>query len=533
MTLAETDFREHAARRFERKTRRWARPGDLARELDPDTKDSPALRLIDQELAALADHKVPGNALAVFMPPQEGKSQRVSRRFPEWLLAHQPGLRISIVSYEKELATRWGRQILRDIRHAGDTLPIEVMPDSSAAGRWDTPDGGGIYCVGIGGALTGQPSDVLIIDDPLKGREEAESVAYRERAWDWFENVAVERLAPDGIVVLICTRWHTDDLAARVLSRPNPLRWRVLSMPAIADDRDVLGRRAGEEFPSVRARARGYFAMLRANMSAYVFSSVYQQNPVAAAGNFFRRTAFRYWRPTDGIDPAYRMRGGAISGAWIDCEGLRVDLIDCWRFATVDVAASTKTSADWTVVSVWAISRSGDLILLDRARGHVEMGDHFSMAKPLRAKWKFDVLFVERQFYSKTMVNDARAAGVPVAELTADKDKLTRAIPAAARLHAGKVWFPSYQFAPWVETEWEPELLSFDKGSHDDQVDTFSYAARVASAHWLPPPPPKRNRPQVDSADMREIAKAYAAGTGNGNGHNGDGPPDIMTMPLG
>jgi hypothetical protein len=88
-------------------------------------------------------------------------SQRISRRFPEWLLSHNPALRVAIVSYEQEMAVRWGRQILRDIRHDAGVLGITVMADSSAAGRWDTPEGGGIYCIGIGGALAGRPVDVL------------------------------------------------------------------------------------------------------------------------------------------------------------------------------------------------------------------------------------------------------------------------------------------------------------------------------------------------------------------------------------
>jgi predicted phage terminase large subunit-like protein len=528
--LADTDFREHTARRFEKRARRWARPGDLARALDPGTRDSAPLRLIDAELAALANHRVPADALAVFLSPQEGKSQRISRRFPEWLLAHDPSLRIAVVSYEAEMAVRWGRQIKRDIAHADrSVMDVKIMADSSAAGRWDTPEGGGLYCTGIGGALAGRPVDVLIIDDPVKGREEAESPVFRERAWEWWESVAIERMAPGGIVVLMMTRWHTDDLAGRILSRPSPLRWRVLTMPAIAGDRDVLGRAPGEEFPSVRGRAVGHFRNLQATLSAYTFASVYQQTPVAAAGNFFRRQAFRYWRMSDGLDAAHRLRGGAISGAWIDCEGTRVDLADCWRFATVDVAASTSTSADWTVVSVWAIGRGGDLILLDRSRARVEMADHFAMARPLRQRWKFDVLFVPREWWTKTLTTDAQAAGIPVAEVVTDKDKVTRAIPAAARLHAGKVWFPAYELAPWVETEWEPELLGFNKAAHDDQVDTFSAAARVASAHWVPPPPPRRYRPVHESPFLEQVGAAYAAATGNGH----EGPADLMNMPLG
>jgi predicted phage terminase large subunit-like protein len=532
-TLPESDFREHAARGFEKRPRAWARPGDLARALDPGIRDTPALELIDAELVKLADHAVPADALAVFMPVQEGKSQKVSRRFPEWLLAANPALRIAIVSYEKELATRWGRQILRDIRHDPARLPIGVMPDSSAAGRWDTPEGGGIYCTGIGGPLAGQPADVLIIDDPHKGRAEAESPVYRDAAWDWWENVAIERLAPGGIVVLVATRWHTDDLPGRILSRPGPLRWRVLSMPAIAGDRDVLGRTPGEEFPSARGRAPGYFTRLAASMTPYVFQSVYQQTPVAAAGNFFRRAAFRYWTADAGLDPA-PMLAHPGAPAWIRVEGAPADLADCYRFATVDLAASVKTSADWTVIAVWAITRDGSLILLDRARGRVEMADHFTMARPLRARWRFDTLFVPREFWGKTLTEDARAAGVPVAEVVTDTDKVTRAIPAAARLHAGKVAWPAPDMpgCRWVSDEWEPELLAFDRGEFDDQVDTFSAAARVAAAHWLPPPPARRPGKDQRSPDYREIDRAYAAATGNGH-HPGQAPPDLMTLPLG
>lgn len=531
------DWREYAARHFEPSPRRWATPGELAAALDPRTRTSPALDLIDQALADLVDGDE-HDALAIFMAPQEGKSERVSRRFPEWLLAHDPALRIPIVSYEKEMAVRWGRQIKRDIAHADRRImDITVRADSSAAGRWDTPEGGGVFCTGLGGALSGKPADVLIIDDPVKGRAEAESAVYRQAAWDWWENVALERLSGNARVCLIQTRWHTDDLAGRILSRPGPLRWRVLTIPAIAVAGDPLGRAPGEEFPSVRGRRPGYFTSRRATMSAYVFSSVYQQNPVAAEGNMFRRAAFRFWRVPAGMpDPGAVLAAGRMAGAWLEMEGRRVDLADpaVWRFATVDVAASTSTSADWTVVSVWAIDREGDLILLDRRRARVEMGDHFAMVRPLRARWRFDVCYVEKQFYSKTLVADARAAGVPVELVTADKDKVTRAIPAAGRIHAGKAWFPAATAGcecgecpdgAWLD-EWCDELAAFPAGANDDQVDTLSYAARIAAAHWVPPGPPAR--PEPASPELARIEQAYAAATGNG--HHG---PDLMTMPLG
>lgn len=508
---------EYAARYFEPKTRRHPSPGALARDLDPKTGTSAALDLIDAELVNLLDDDE-HDALMIFMPPQEGKSQRVSRRYPEWLLEDDPAVRVAIVSYELDIALRWGRDIKQDIKLSGGKLPISIRQDSSAAGRWETPQGGGVYCVGIGGPLTGRPVDVLIIDDPVKDRAAAESPKIRQAAWDWWESVAIERLAPGSKVVLIQTRWHEDDLAGRIMSRPSPLRWKVLEIPAIAGHGDPLGRVPGEELESVRGRAPGHFSRLHETMSAYVFSGVYQQKPTAAEGNLFRRAAFRYWRPAMAVP-------GRL-GTWLDLEGRQLDLEDpaVWRFATIDVAASVKTQADWTVVAVWAIDRQADLILLDRARAHAEMADHFALVKPLRDRWHFDVCYVERQFYSRTLVTDAQASGIPVAEVTADTDKITRAIPATGRVHAGKVWFPGQ--ASWLD-EWCDELAAFPKGAHDDQVDTLSYAARIVAAHWTPAQPPPRQVKLPRSVE--EIELAYSAATGNGHG----GPPDLMNMPLG
>jgi predicted phage terminase large subunit-like protein len=514
---------EYAARAFEPKPRRYETPGALARALDPLAKTSPALDLIDGELVELAEGRTDHNALAIFMPPQEGKSQRVSRRFAEWLLDHDPTLRIAIVSYELDLAVRWGRDIKQDVALAGDRLGISIRRDSAAAGRWETYTGGGVYCVGIGGPLTGRPVDILIVDDPVKDRAAAESAKVRESTWDWWESVALTRLAPDAKVVLIQTRWHEDDLAGRLAVRPSPLDWKALTIPAIAGDTDPLGRAPGEELPSVRGRAPGYFRRLQAGMSPYVFAGVYQQNPVAPEGNFFRRATFRYWRQAD---------PWADGRERLDLEGLAVTLTDAWRFMTVDVAASVKTSADFTCAAVWAMSVEGELILLDRRRARVPEHDHFKMVGPLRERWGADVVFVERGFFATTLVDDARAAGVPVAPLEADADKVTRAVPAAGRLHAGRVWFPAETSGcecgncpdgVWLD-EWCDELAAFDKGAHDDQVDTFSYAARVATARWVAPKdPPRKARPAAETA----VAVAHRSATGDGKRDL-----DIMNVPY-
>jgi predicted phage terminase large subunit-like protein len=484
--------------------------------MDPDTKSSPALNAINQAVTELMADDSPYNALIVSMPAQEGKSTLCARRLPEWVLDREPDAQVAIVSYQDEMAIRWGREIKWDAAVAPpDTFRVHIRRDSSAAGRWDTQEGGGVYCTGVGGPLTGRSvGRLLVIDDPVKDRAAAESATIRQSTWDWWESVALTRFGSRTRVVLIMTRFHEDDLAGRILSRPSPLKWRQLRIPAVAETDDEIGRAPGEELASVRGREPGYFLNRRATMSPYVFAGMYQQTPTAPEGNFFRRASFRYWRPMPAWNDG-RQR--------IDCEGTPVTLDDCWRFATVDVAASTRTSADFTVIAVWAVTPEGFLVLLDRARARVEMHDHFALLPPLAATWRFDQAYVEKVFYSSTFVKDAQAAGYAIAEVIADTDKVTRAIPAAGRIHAGRVWFPAE--APWLD-EWCDELAIFPQGAHDDQVDTFSYAARVLVNEWTPGRTTGITRTAVTPFE-RSVAAAHHSATGDGKTDL-----DIMNVPF-
>lgn len=442
----------------------------MGQDLDPiHTEQTAHLELVDRELVSLMDDPEAPDRLMLFMPPQEGKSQRVSRRFPLWLLAHDPTLRIGIVSYESESATRWGRQIKRDLE-ANPELGIRLVQDSRAAGRWETDRGGGLYCVGINGALTGKPLDVLIVDDPVKDRAAAESRLIRETAWSFWENVGKLRLSSRGKVVLVMTRWHHDDLAGRLMAK-EPGEWRIVSIPGIAEDGDILGRDPGEELASVQHRLPGYFRKLMESMSRYVFLSLIQQRPSSAEGNLFKREDGRYWEPV-GSD-----RFLVDSMTW--------PLSDCRRFITVDLATSLRSSADYSVAAAWAITPNGDMLLLDRKRERVEEGGHFDLVDSLRSRWlgPYDVVHVESRMFGTTLVYAAGRRGIPIRELKADADKLTRALVAADLSRQHRLWWP--RNADWIDV-WVDELAEFPTGAHDDQVDVLAYAARVAVTEWLP-----------------------------------------------
>lgn len=481
---ATLDWAEYAARDWELATattsgeRRWASPGVMAAAIEPGTKQTPALDLIDRALVQVADGTV--DKQMIFCPPQIGKSERAVRRFVEWLLDDvDPTLRIVVASYDKDVAVRWGRRVKQDIEDTPE-LGITLRADSKAAGQWNTVQGGSLYCVGIRGGLSGRPVDLLIIDDPVKDRAAAESATMREATWDWWENVAKVRAMR---TVVIQTRWHTDDLSGRLLDR-EPGDWSVLSIPAIAEaGDDPLGREPGQELEPARERPAGYYAQLQKTTSPYVWSSLYQQRPTAAAGGIFKRADWRYWTgavASDRQDWLY-LRDPELG------RDERYPLASCSKFMTIDLATSTRTSADFTVAAAWAITPAGDLVLLDRARDRVPELNHAEFIAPLRGRWlgHFDVIHIEAATFGTTLVYALSQQGVPVAKLDADVDKFTRAQAYAGLVRQHKVWLP--QDADWLDV-WLDEHADFKpKAAHDDQVDVGAYAARVAIAHWMPP----------------------------------------------
>lgn len=405
------------------------------------------------------------------------------------MLVEDPSLRIVIVSYSEEIARRWGAEIKRDLEEHPE-LGLKLRADSKAAGRWQLEGHrGGVYCVGIGGSLTSRPVDVLLVDDPVKDMEQARSSAYSERAWRWWQAVALTRLTPGARVAIIQTRWAEDDLAGRVLEHDGDARhggrWTVLNIPAQAEDadEDPLGRKPGEYMVSARGN-RDWPAVKKA-VGTWVWASLYQQSPAPAEGGLFKRLWWRY-HTTVGD----RMHLG----------GREYDLRDCWRFATVDLAASTRTSADFTVIAAWARTIAGDLVLLDLVRARIGEEQHFTQARPLVQRWNLDTVFVEASQYGTTLVREATQDNVPITPIQAESDKFSRALPYSAWVNSGRVWLPSG--AHWLDA-FVNEHAAFPAAAHDDTVDVGSMAVRVAVTKWNPPPStPSRRPPASGEVDL-------------------------------
>jgi len=406
---------------------RWATPGDLARYLDPRTRQTTALDLID---AALVEaFRTPDARLVISMPPQEGKSQRASRRFPLWALTQNPDLRIAITSYEHDVARRWGRVIRDDITAHSTDLGMSIRLDLAAQHEWQLAGhDGGVYTAGVGGALTGRAVDLLLIDDPVKGREQADSPTFRERAWDWWQETASTRLAPGAPVVLILTRWHEDDLAGRLLAAEDGHLWKVISIPAQAElDTDPLGRAVGEFMDSARGRTPEQWAAIKVRSTSRTWAALYQQRPAPIEGAVWKSPWIDLNRGKSGdahatmtriivsVDPA------VTSKATSDETGIIVSGLDAEGFGWVlDDRSGRGTPIEWAT-RVWAAVldwNATEVVIEDNQGGEM-------------------VLEVMRAAWSK--VRKPGRLPPPVRRVHASASKRTRAESVAAFYEVGRV----------------------------------------------------------------------------------------------
>jgi len=440
-------------------------PGELARSIDQRIIQTPALEILDEALVAAGNHAHP--RLIFTMPPQEGKSERVSRAFPLWLLLRNPNLRVGVVSYADRLARRSGRQVRNDIA-ANPDLGLLVQYGSRAANEW-TLDGaaGGMITSGIGGGLTGRPIDVLIIDDPMKDRADAESETIRENAWDWWTDVGSARLGPNSIVVLIMTRWHEDDLAGRLLADA-PDVWRHINIPAQADHDpelgqvDVLGRQVGEFMLSARGRTVTEWTERKRAAGSRAWAALYQGRPAPAEGGILKRAWFQFY------DQPRAVRRD--DGTWFAAGADQV-------WITVDAAFKDTKASDFVCMQVWAYS-GAKAWLLDQVLDRMDFPATCDALLSLSAKWP--------QATGK-LIED-KANGPAVLSMMADKiagmvpetpkdSKEARAHAIAPLLEAGSVEFPSPTFAPWV-VGLVDEATAFPNAAHDDQVDAMTQILR-------------------------------------------------------
>jgi len=461
------DMWEAAARMFEPRTAKWSTPGQMAQATNSKTIQTPALDLID---AALVEaFNIPDSRLIICMAPQEGKSVRVANDFPIWCLTQNPDLRIVTASYAQNLANRNGRAIRNRIQTT-PSLDLTIAQDNGAVHEWTLAGHqGGVLSVGIGAGVTGRPADMMIIDDPIKDRKEADSETYRDNVWDWWTDAASARLAPGAPVIVILTRWHQDDLAGRLTERDKEAGWKVLNIPAQADHRpekgetDPLGRKPGEFMVSARGRSLKQWLMRKATAGARTWASLYQGRPSPDSGGVFPQEWARYSQPM-WIEQADGTR--RVPGIGRDDH----ELVQSW-----DLAFKDTKSSDYVVGQVW-LRVGNTAYLLDQVRARLNFTATCQAIEAMSAKWPQAVAkFVEDKANGPAVMNALSKKVFGMIPIEPEGSKYARASAISPLTESGNVVLPDVELLPNVEDLIE-EARNFPNSAHDDTIDALSQA---------------------------------------------------------
>ena len=406
-------------------------------------------------LLARAAHGEEVRAL-VSCPPRHGKTETLLVHGVPWYLSMFPHHHVAYVTYGDELA----RDKSAKARDVARWVGLPLREDSKSKTHWLTPHDGGLFATGIGGPLTGHGFELMIVDDPHKNREEAESPTQRETVHEWFSSTFMSRLEVGGSVIVTHQRWHDDDLIGR-LSRDKEVPWEVVNLPAIAIEGrpDPLGRSPGEALWPERWPLRA-LDVRRRESGAYNWASMFQGEP--------------------------RPRGGRVFGG--DVHWFRLDqfAIEGKRIAIcADPAASEKTSADFSSAVVLAVEGHGvdqRAWVIDVLREQITVPQFVRRLGALQAKHRVP-LVVESVGGFKAIPQLLRELdpNLEVVELLPRGDKFTRAQGVAAAWNDGRVLIP--QDAPWTQ-DFLAEVQAFTgvKDVHDDQVDALSGAWNHASS---------------------------------------------------
>jgi len=401
-----------------------------------------------------------GGRLIIGMPPQNGKSQLISRWTTTWFLDTFPDRWVLNTSYEASKAVRWGR-VVRNYFMTASNPWTRVLPGHAAANNWGTTAGGGMVCAGVNGPLAGEPGDLLLIDDPYKNWLQAHSRAYEKSLFGggdaeeagWFDSTFYTRQRPGATIILIMHRWSKHDLAAWLL-KDHSDNWEFVACPAIATKNDWLGRPLGTPLCPQRYPL-DVLKKIKAGVSPLVWAGLFQQDPVAEGGTVIQRDWLKqYW---DVLPPYFD------------------EILCSW-----DMAFKNKATSSFVCGQVWG-RYAGKFFLIGQV--HARMSYTQTRAATVQLASDYEHIGAHR----KVLIED-KANGPAI------MDDLSEVLPGLipfspekygskeARLHATSPIFqaknviiPNPKIYPWVSA-WIDDMTAAPNAEYMDKVDTTTQA---------------------------------------------------------
>ncbi|AVJ50993.1 terminase large subunit [Microbacterium phage Pikmin] len=410
----------------------------------------------------------PLSCVAYSTPPQEGKTTWIVH-YLAWQLIRNPWLKVVYATYSQSRANAVSRQV-RGLVSAWTPLKA----GSSNVQRWETKEGGGLLAAGRGSAMTGFRSDFTVIDDPIKDMQEAQSETIREATVEWFSSVVLTRMASLSQIVVICTRWHKDDLVAHVIKS---LSADYINVPAQAThENDLLGRSVGDWLPSVQNRSAKSWELIKSAVGTYVWQALYQGDPQVTGGSYINvdKIDILPWENVvyqdDRTKAMQTLNRALIIQSW--------DL----TFGQIDSSGKKKASSgDYVAGHVYAVIGQ-KWILVDRVHERFTFTETVNAVLRMSARWpQTSRIYVEKKANGAALLNTLRKRAALIRPVEPQGSKEVRALATQPTVDAGNVAV--------LDTVWDEgmfqEFRDFPFGAHDDDVDAFTQAINNGRADYF------------------------------------------------
>lgn len=419
-------------------------------------------KLLTDRLQRIADGEKNARIM-ISMPPRHSKSETCSKHFPSYYLGKNPNNEIILVTYGSALSEDFSRIAREDFKEFGEELfNLKLSSSKQNVSRWELEGcRGGCTAVGVGGSIYGRGCSLIIADDLLKGYEQAGSNSIKEGIWAWYRSVLRTRLTPDGSIIIIMTRWTTDDICGRLIEeeKHNGEKWEVISLPAISNgDGDPLNRPEGEPLWPERFNLETLDAIKRA-IGTISWNTLYQQNPVPFGDIIFNTDWLQYYNDEDIIynpqDGSYYFKGEPIIA----------------RYASCDPAVKTEEINDYTAVIVADITRSKNIIIRKILRKKINIPDQLKLVVNVNSIWKPTKFFIEDVGYQIAIKDVILSQGnyVPFVTITrgGKSNKEIRISEMSPMFENGKVYIKEDM------DDFIDEYKLFPSSRHDDILDAM------------------------------------------------------------
>ena len=406
----------------------------------------------------------PYDIMLLSTPPQVGKSVTITETLPSWYLGRNPESRVIELSYGADFAKRFGRRNREKIQEFGFIFGISLKSDTKSVEEFELSNGlGGMVSTGVGGSVTGRKCNLLIIDDPIKNREDADSERYRQKVWEEWVNSFKTRLSAGAKVIVIQTRWHEDDLFGRLKSDPYAT---VYNFPMEAEGKDILGRKKGEPLCAEIGKDKKWLKNFKAALikgdeesegqsGIRAWNALYQGRPTAMEGNLLEREWWQKYEYTDDMSFEHLVM-------------------------SVDAAFKDHDTSDFVAIEIWG-KRGPNIYLVHLVRKHLNFQATMNMIMQLKALYPVGSILVEDKANGTAIIEVLRRKIMGIIPVEPRGSKESRVNSISFAIESGNVYLPSNKR---FTNEFIEECAEFPNGKHDDMVDAMSMA--LMKLIWSP-----------------------------------------------